>query len=258
MREKIFAANWKMHKTVAETEAFFQEFVNYPGVGCGHGVVVFPPFTALAAVRGLAGAVPISWGAQNMYSKDSGAFTGEISPLMLKELGCAYVLIGHSERREVFRETDDEVREKVKAAHKHAIRPMVCVGETLEERKGGRASDKVVRQVSAALQGVPAEQVARMVFAYEPIWAIGTGLNASSSDAQEMCGLVRKQLAQLYSAEVAGCIPVLYGGSVKPENIAEYMLQSDIDGALIGGASLQPASFLSIIKNALGSRFSAS
>ncbi|MBI2945556.1 MAG: triose-phosphate isomerase [Candidatus Wallbacteria bacterium] len=258
MREKIFAANWKMNKTVAETEAFFQEFVNYPGVGRGHGVIVFPPATSLAAVRGLVGAMPIRWGAQNMYSKDAGAFTGEISGPMIRELGCSHVLIGHSERREIFRETDEDIREKVKAAHKHGLIPMLCVGETLGERKGGQAADKVVRQLAAALQGVPASEAARTQFAYEPIWAIGTGLNASSADAQEMCGLVRKQLAQLYSGELASGVPVLYGGSVKPENIAEYMLQPDIDGALIGGASLQPSSFLSIIKNAMGSRFSAS
>ncbi len=255
MREKVFAANWKMNKTVAETEAFFQEFVNYPGVGRGHQVIVFPPFTALAAVRGLVGGLPIHWGGQNMYSKDNGAFTGEVAPGMLKELGCAFVLLGHSERREIFKESDADVREKIGAAHKHGLKPMVCVGETLDERKGGQAREKVVRQMAAALDGLTDTQVASTSFAYEPIWAIGTGLNASTGDAQEMCALVRERIEMKFGGAVAGKVPVLYGGSVKPENIADYLKQADIDGALIGGASLKADSFLQIIKNALGGKF---
>ncbi len=252
MREKVFAANWKMNKTVGETEAFFQQFVNNPGIGQGYGVIVFPPFTSLGSIRGLAGALPIAWGGQNMYHKDSGAFTGEISPLMLKDLGCTYVLLGHSERREIMRETDEDVRAKIHTAHRVGLKPMVCVGETLEERQGGKAHEKVLRQLDSALDGVSAEQAVNQPFAYEPIWAIGTGLNASTTDAQEMCALVRQRIASRFSDAVASIVPVLYGGSVKPENIADYLGQPDIDGALIGGASLKPDSFLSIINNALG------
>lgn len=251
MREKVFAANWKMHKTVAETEAFFQEFVNFPGAGRGHSVVVFPPFTALHAVRVLVGAVPIAWGAQDMHSKDKGAFTGEISAAMLLELGCTQVLVGHSERREIFKETDADVREKVQAAHRNGLRPMICVGETLAERQAGAAREKAVRQVGSALDGLTAEQAALQSFAYEPIWAIGTGQNASASDAQEMCALVRQEIERKFGSPVAEAVPVLYGGSVKPDNIAQYIQQRDVDGALIGGASLEPASFVSIIRNGL-------
>ncbi len=255
MREKIFAGNWKMNKTLAETEAFLQEFVNYPGIGRGHQVLFFPPFTALVLMKELIGSVPIQWGSQNMHSKDSGAFTGEISPLMLAELGCSHVLIGHSERREIFGESDAMVAEKIAAAHKHGFKPMVCVGETLEERKGGQADVKVLRQVDSALADLTAEQAARQSFAYEPIWAIGTGLNASSGDAQTMCALIRKRVTEKVSEDVSAAMPILYGGSVKPGNIAEYLQQPDIDGALVGGASLKPDSFLEIIKNALGDLF---
>ena len=188
----------------------------------------------------------VKLGAQNMHWEEKGAFTGEVSPLMLKELPCDYVIIGHSERRQYFAETDETVNNKIKSALKHELAPIVCVGETLEQREEGITIDFVMGQVEKALKGIEAEEAKKIVFAYEPIWAIGTGKTASAADAQEVIGAIRNKISELYNKEVAEAVRILYGGSVKPENIKELMAEADIDGALVGGASLKAESFYAI------------
>ena len=213
-------------------------------------VSVHPPFTALRSIQTLLDAdrIPIALGAQNCFWEDSGAYTGEVSPAMLAKLNVSYVIVGHSERREVFHETDEDVRRKLEAVFKHGMTPIVCVGETEDEREAGSTESKVTGQVEAALTGLPTEQVEQLVVAYEPIWAIGTGKTATPSDAQETIGLIRKIVRSLHGDAPADAVRIQYGGSVKSSNIAEIMAEPDVDGALVGGASLDPDEFALIIQ----------
>lgn len=213
-------------------------------------VSIHPPFTALRSVQTLLDAddVPIALGAQNVYPAESGAFTGEVSPVMLAKLNVRYVIVGHSERRELFGETDTFVNEKLLAVLRHHMVPILCVGETLAEREAGTTQSKVMGQLEAGFQGVSAQAAAGVVIAYEPIWAIGTGRTASPADAQEMCKEVRSWLATNYNAELARRVRIQYGGSVTPSNIAELMAEDDIDGALVGGASLNAERFGQIVR----------
>lgn len=250
MRTPIIAGNWKMHKTVAEAKKLAQEVRDAVAGIKGVDVVLCPPFTALSAVKEALANSNVGLGAQNIYWEEQGAFTGEVSPLMLKEL-CGYVIIGHSERRQFFGETDEGVNKKIKAALAHGLTPIVCVGENLEQNEAGETASFVGGQVKAAFAGLPAADAAKIIVAYEPIWAIGTGKNADPSTANRIIGLsIRGALAEIYSEEVAQQIRVQYGGSVKPDNIAGFMAQPDIDGALVGGASLKLENFLPLIEAA--------
>lgn len=250
MRTPIIAGNWKMHKTVAEAKKLAQEVRDAVAGIKGVEVVLCPPFTALSAVKEVLANSNVGLGAQNIYWEEQGAFTGEVSPLMLKEL-CGYVIIGHSERRQFFGETDEGVNKKIKAALAHGLIPIVCVGENLEQNEAGETASFVGGQVKAAFAGLPAADAAKIIVAYEPIWAIGTGKNADPSTANRIIGLsIRGAMAEIYSEEVAQQIRVQYGGSVKPDNIAGFMAQPDIDGALVGGASLKLETFLPLIEAA--------
>jgi triosephosphate isomerase len=251
MRTPIIAGNWKMHKTVAEARELAQEVCEAVAKIEGVDVVLCPPFTALASVKEVIAGSRVGLGAQNMYWEEQGAFTGEVSPLMLAEL-CNYVIVGHSERRQFFGETDEGVNKKIKVALVHALTPIVCVGENLAQNEAGETAAFVGGQVRAAFAGLSAEAAVKVIVAYEPIWAIGTGKNADPSTANSIIGLsIRGALAQMYGEPVAQQIRVQYGGSVKPDNIKGFMAQPDIDGALVGGASLKLDSFLPLVKGAL-------
>ena len=251
-RRPIMAANWKMHMTHLEAIRDVQKLsylLNRDDVERVE-VVVCPPFTALRAIQILieSDRRRVGLGAQNVHFEEKGAFTGEISPPMLSALKVRHVIVGHSERRELFGETDETVNRKVRAVFAHGMIPILCVGETLQERDLGNTEEKVEGQVRAALAGVASEDVGKLVVAYEPIWAIGTGRNAEPADAGEVVGLIRSTLASLYSKEAADVVRVQYGGSVKPGNIREFMAHPEIDGALVGGASLDPEEFALIVK----------
>lgn len=211
-------------------------------------VIICPPFTSLAAVHVLIKATPIALGAQNMYYEDEGAFTAEISPSMLKSVGCQYVILGHSERRQYFSETNEFINKKVKKAIASDLIPIVCVGETLEEREKNITDQIVSTQVKGVLKDIPANQVEKLIIAYEPVWAIGTGKNATPQQAEDVHKLIRKLIGQLYSWSTAEQVVIQYGGSVKPDNAADLLSQPNIDGALVGGACLKADSFASIIK----------
>jgi triosephosphate isomerase len=248
----VIAANWKMHKTHLEAIQAVQKlsYLLEKEDTERVEVVVCPPFTAIRAVQTIVEAdrIPFGLGAQNVHWEDQGAFTGEVSAPMLRALRCAYVIVGHSERRQVFGETDDWVNRKVRAVFAHEMTPILCVGETLDERDAGTTEERVVAQVRADLAGVPAEHAERLVVAYEPIWAIGTGRNAEPSDAGAVVGTIRETLASLYSDGLAQGVRVQYGGSVKAGNIRDFMAHPEIDGALVGGASLDPEEFALIVK----------
>lgn len=248
MRKPIIAGNWKMHKTVGEALALVRELCGITAGVTDVEIVICPTFTALYPVHLAICEGPLRLGAQNMHWEAQGAFTGEIAPAMVKEVGCTYVIIGHSERRQYFGETDDTVNKKVKAAFANELIPIMCVGETLEQREAGITEGVVGRQVRQGLTGLSAEQVAEMVIAYEPVWAIGTGRTASAEDANAVCRFIRQVVAEITGAESAEKVRIQYGGSVKGENIAELMAKSDIDGALVGGASLDADSFAKIVK----------
>lgn len=248
MRKPIIAGNWKMNKTVGEACELVTALKGKVADVTDVEIVVGPTFTALLAVAEVIKGSNIKLAAQNMYWEESGAFTGEISPLMLKDVGCQYVIIGHSERRAYFSETNEMVNKRVKAAHAHSINPIVCVGEKLEERESGITKDVIKDHVVNGLAGITEEQMLKTVIAYEPVWAIGTGKTATPDQAQEVHKFIRELLAELYSSPVAEAIRIQYGGSVKPSNVAELMAQPDIDGGLIGGASLDADSFTQIIK----------
>ncbi|RSK24226.1 triose-phosphate isomerase [Bhargavaea beijingensis] len=250
MRKPIIAGNWKMHKTLGEAESFFDSVKGkLPDAGRADTVICAPaPF--LASLAECAGDEMPAVGAQTMHEEEKGAFTGEVSPVMLADLGVKYVIIGHSERREYYNESDESVNRKVKSAFAHGLVPIICVGESLEERESNKTAEKISGQVRAALEGVGAEQAAGAVIAYEPIWAIGTGKTATSDMANEACAEIRNTLAELYGQETAEQIRIQYGGSVKPENITELLAQPDIDGALVGGASLEPESFIALAEAA--------
>ena len=250
MRTPIIAGNWKMNKTAAEAVEFVREIRNGLSQIKGVDKVVCPPFIALPGVAEALQATDIGVGAQNMHFADNGAYTGECAPNMLTPF-CSYVIIGHSERREYFNETDEGVNKKAKAALAHGLIPIICVGETLAQNEAGETQAFVSGQVRAALDGLTAEQVAGLIIAYEPIWAIGTGKSASAAQAGSIIGLsVRGPIADMFGEETAQKVRIQYGGSVKENNIAEYMAQPDIDGALVGGASLK-AGFIELVKNAV-------
>ena len=250
-RQKFVCGNWKMHKTVAEAVALLQELRAALGDAASKvQVAVAPPFTALHAAAQAAKGTGIEVAAQDVYWERQGAFTGEVSAPMLAEAGCQHGIVGHSERRQLFGETDDTVRRKVVALLAAGVRPIVCVGETLQEREAGRTLEVVERQVRQGLAGVSAEDLGRITIAYEPVWAIGTGRTATSAQAQEVHLAIRNLLRQI-GAPVADAIRIQYGGSVKPENAAELMAQPDVDGALVGGASLKAQDFVAIVKGAL-------
>jgi triosephosphate isomerase len=240
MRRPILAGNWKMHMTIADATDFVRSIRRGLNEIKTVDRVLCPPFTALAAVRELLSATEIGLGAQNMHWEEKGAYTGEIAPAMLKEL-CQYVILGHSERRAFFGETDEGVNRKIKAALAHGLLPIVCVGETESEYDAGSTEQVVGGQVRGCLSGLTAEQVAGLVIAYEPVWAIGTGKAATPAGAGSVIGLtIRGTIADLYDEATAQAVRVQYGGSVKPSNVAEFMAHPDIDGALVGGASLKP------------------
>jgi len=248
MRKPIIAGNWKMNKTVGEARELVTALKDKVADVTDVEIVVGPTFTALMAVAEVIKGSNIKLAAQNMYWEESGAFTGEISPLMLKDVGCQYVIIGHSERRAYFSETNEMVNKRVKAAHAHSLMPIVCVGEKLEERESGIMKDVVKDHVVKGLAGLTEEQMLKTVIAYEPVWAIGTGKTATPDQAQEVHKFIRELLADIYSSSVAEAIRIQYGGSVKPTNVAELMAKPDIDGGLIGGASLDADSFTQIVK----------
>jgi triosephosphate isomerase len=251
MRIPIIAGNWKMHKTLAEAVQLAHEIREAVANINGVEVVLCPPFTALAAVADVIAKSKIGLGAQNMHWEQQGAFTGEVSPLMLSGL-CTYVILGHSERRQYFGETDEGVNKKTRVALAHKLTPIVCVGENLAQNEAGETAAFVGGQVRAAFAGLTADDATKVVVAYEPIWAIGTGKNAEPSDANRIIGLnIRGVLAEMYGEAIAQQIRIQYGGSVKPENIEAYMSQPDVDGALVGGASLKTDSFLALVKGAL-------
>ncbi len=248
-RRTFIAGNWKMNKTVAESLALARELRGLLSMVRDRvEVAIAPPFTALHSVAKALEDSNLVLAGQNCHWEDAGAFTGEVSAPMLKELGCSYVILGHSERRQLFGETDETVNRKVRAAIKARLLPILCVGETLAEREGGRTLAVVGRQVQAAMAGVTHEEAANFVLAYEPVWAIGTGKTATSAQAQEVHAHIREQLNQAVGREVAERIRIQYGGSVKPENAAELLSQPDIDGALVGGASLKASDFAGIVK----------
>lgn len=251
-RKPIIAGNWKMHRTHLEAIALVQK-VHYllrPSDHDAVETVVCPPFTALRAVQTLieGDRSDIRLGAQNCHWEPEGAYTGEISAPMLARLKCAYVIAGHSERRQYFGETDEMVNKKAKAIFAAGMTPIVCVGEHLEEREAGREQDVVATQLSGSLSRLGAEQLAAMVIAYEPVWAIGTGRNATPEDAQKMCAFIRSQVERLGNGAAAGSVRIQYGGSVKAGNIAAIMEGPDVDGALVGGASLDPEEFALIVR----------
>ncbi|WP_096190197.1 triose-phosphate isomerase [Evansella halocellulosilytica] len=248
MRKPIIAGNWKMNKTKSEAIDFINQVKSLiPAKETVDSIVCAPDLFLDTLVNEVQG-TDLEIGAQNMHFEDSGAFTGETSPLALKDIGVTYVVIGHSERREMFGETDESVNEKTLSAFKHDLTPIVCVGETLQEREANETADVVTKQVKAAISGLTDEQIKRTVIAYEPIWAIGTGKTASSEDANETCGVIRNVIKESVSEEAAEAVRIQYGGSVKPANINELLSQSDIDGALVGGASLDPKSYLQLLE----------
>lgn len=246
-RKTIIAGNWKMNKTASETKAFAEEFkALLPKTKWCDVVVCVPAVDVPVAVRAFKDS-RVAVGAQNVYFEKSGAFTGEVSADMLADLDVRYVIIGHSERREYFGETDITVNRKVRAALEAGLSPIICVGESLEQREMGVTMELIAFQVKSALAGVPAEQVRRCVIAYEPIWAIGTGKTATGEQAAEVCTFIRATIRSLYGARIARGVTIQYGGSMKPDNAAELLSHEDIDGGLIGGASLKPEQLMAIV-----------
>jgi triosephosphate isomerase len=251
-RKPLMAGNWKMNLNHFEAIALTQKlaFALHDDDFRVVDVAVLPPFTVIRSVQTLieGDKYDIQYGAQDLSAQDSGAFTGEVSGAMLAKLGCSYVTVGHSERRQYHGEDDAVVNTKTKAALRHEITPIVCVGEALEVRKAGDQVPHVLAQVDGSLEGLTAEQVAGLVIAYEPVWAIGTGEVATPEDAQEVCQAIRARIAEVWGAEAAGAVRVLYGGSVKSNNVAAIMAKADVDGALVGGASLDPDEFVGIVR----------
>ena len=247
MRTPLVVGNWKMHGTQVMARELAEALRDGLKRPRGVEVVVCPPFTALPAVAEVLKGGAVALGAQNCHWEEQGAFTGEVSPAMLAELGCRWVLLGHSERRHVFRETDEDINRKVGAALRHGMRPVLCVGETEEERRKGLTFTVVEGQLRAGWAGVAPDDLARCVLAYEPVWAIGTGVNATAAQAAEVHGYLRGLVSEVASKELAQSVRILYGGSVKPDNTAALMDEADIDGALVGGASLDPTSFAQIV-----------
>ena len=250
MRTPFIAGNWKMFKTVAETTAFVGDLALALNGVSGADIVVAPPFTAVSAAAQAARGSNIAVAAQDLYWEREGAFTGEISPAMVKEAGAAYAIVGHSERRRLFGETDVIVNRKTQAAIAAGLTPIVCIGETLEEREAGQMLAVLDRQIKDGLDQVPAAQIGTLVVAYEPVWAIGTGRTATAAQAGEAHAHIRKRLRQWFGGDAADLCRILYGGSVKPDNIRELIAEADVDGALVGGASLDVRGFADIVTRA--------
>jgi triosephosphate isomerase len=252
MRRPIFAANWKMNKTIIETEEYIERFAELlTGAEPCPEIVVIPPYTALAYAEKIIDSLGIGkqvlLGAQNLFWEDIGAFTGEVCAEMLVDAGCTYVVIGHSERRSYFLETDEIVNKKIAAALKSGLKPIICIGETKDQRQSGKTFSVLEKQIKGALDYFENNDLANIVIAYEPVWAIGTGLTASPEQVQEAHLFIRNQVRNMFGTDLADNIRIQYGGSVKPDNVKTIMGQSDVDGSLVGGASLDPDSFFSII-----------
>jgi triosephosphate isomerase len=250
MRKKIIAGNWKMNMNLHQSQKLVSELINGLGKNDKAEVIVCPPFTSLSEVSNLLKGTQIKLGAQNMYYEESGAYTGEISADMLKSVGCEYVILGHSERRVIFNESDELINKKILAALSKGLKPIFCVGELLEQRESGNTMQVVSRQVEKGLEGVTPAQMKNIIIAYEPVWAIGTGKTATPEQAQEVHFFIRELVAKKFSTTVAENLIIQYGGSVKPDNSGELLSQKDIDGALVGGACLKADSFLGIIASA--------
>jgi len=246
-RRPIMAGNWKMNKTTAEARDLASRLIPLVAGAKDREIVLAPAFTALQTVGEAIKGTNISLAAQNLFWEDKGAFTGEISAEMLLDLGCKYVIIGHSERRQYFGETDETVNKRVRQALNKGLLPIVCVGELLREREAGKANEVIDRQVTGALKGVSSAEMARLVIAYEPVWAIGTGKTATPEQANEIHAFIRQKVKSLYNADVADGLRIQYGGSVTPDNVSSLMAKPDIDGALVGGASLKPESFAALV-----------
>jgi len=246
-RRPIIAGNWKMNKTTSEARDLASKLISLVAGVKDRDIVLAPTFTALSTVAEAIKGTNMALSAQNLFWEDKGAFTGEISAEMLLDLGCKYVIIGHSERRQFFGETDETVNKKVRQALNKGLLPIVCVGELLSEREAGKANDVIERQVVGALKGVTAAEMQKIVVAYEPVWAIGTGKTATPDQANEIHAFIRQKIRSLYSAEVADALRIQYGGSVTPDNVSQLMAKPDIDGALVGGASLKPESFAALV-----------
>jgi len=249
MKKPFIAGNWKMNKTVPEAVELVTKLKELVKEERGE-VVVIPPFTALSEVKRIISDGKIKLGAQNLHWEEKGAYTGEISPLMLKDIGCEYVIIGHSERREYFHETDEIINSKIKVALKNSLKPIFCIGEKLEEREKGETIRIIDEQMEKGLSGIDEKGLKNIVIAYEPVWAIGTGRTATPEQAQEVHLFIREKLKKNYGNEIASCAIILYGGSVKADNAYSLIRQEDIDGALVGGASLEAESFGKIIEEA--------
>ena len=247
-RKKLIAANWKMYKTPEQTLAFFQEFLPLVSDHTRDEIVVCAPFVDLHSAVAAAAGSNVFVGAQNMHWEKEGAFTGEISAPMLNAIGVTHVIIGHSERRQYFNETDDTVNRKLELALESGLTPIVCVGEVLEEREAGLTEDVLRRQCMRAFNGISAKKAARMTIAYEPVWAIGTGLTAMPETAADAHSVIRHEAAKAFGDDFAANLRILYGGSVKPDNATALMAEEEIDGALVGGASLDPKNFTKIVK----------
>ena len=247
-RKKLIAANWKMYKTPEQTSAFFEEFLPLVADHTRDEIVVCTPYIDLHTAVDSAQGSNVFVGAQNMHWQKEGAFTGEISALMLKAIGVTHVILGHSERREFFNETDDTVNRKLEFALENGLTPIVCVGEVLEEREAGLTEDVLRRQCMRAFNGISGKKAAKLTIAYEPVWAIGTGKTATPDIAADAHSVVRHEAAKAFGEEFAAALRILYGGSVKPDNATALMSEEEIDGALVGGASLDPKGFASIVK----------
>jgi len=252
MRRKIIAGNWKMYKTLSEAIELVNSLKRTLGDISEADIVICPPYTALDSISDLLIESNISLGAQDAHWEKEGAFTGEVSIAMLKDIGCKYIIIGHSERRQFFGETNDTVNKKVKAVLAAGLAPIVCVGETLAEREAAKAFDVINDHVQNGFKGLTKDEVLKIVIAYEPVWAIGTGKTATPEQAQEAHAFIRKVLGELWGKDAAAEIRIQYGGSVKPDNAAILMAKEDIDGALVGGASLKVDSFTEIVKKSVG------
>ncbi len=251
MRKKVIAGNWKMNMNISETVELISGIKNGMDFnGLNTDVIVCPPFTSLETAVELAKETPIKVGAQNMFYEDSGAFTGEISAKMLKSVGCEYVILGHSERRSIFGETDEWINKKISKALSEELNVIFCVGETLEERERGVMEQVLKTQITEGLKGIAPEQIKDVIIAYEPVWAIGTGKTATPEQANDAHKFIRDLIAELYDTNIAENMIIQYGGSVKPDNAADLLSQPNIDGALVGGASLKAESFVEIIKAA--------
>ena len=250
-KKPFIAGNWKMFKTAPEAVELVEKLKEVGSVLEDAELVVIPPYTSLDSVGKALEQSPIRLGAQNIFWEEEGAYTGEISPRMLQDIGCTYAVVGHSERRQFFGETNETVNRKVKACLSHNLYPIMCIGESLEEREKGETIKKVEAQITEGLQGLNEEEVGRIIIAYEPIWAIGTGLTATPEQAEDIHRFIREKLAEKHGNDTASCAIILYGGSVKPENTHSLLKEKDINGALVGGASLKAESFTEIAKEAI-------